>query len=200
MSNTACWNDAKNVNVRTLPKTRLGAWFQTFSGRQFWPMDPRPGDFDIRDIAHGLANICRFGGHPREFYSVAQHSLFVSYECPAADRLHGLMHDAPEAYIGDMVQPFKLFMPAFKRAERKIWAAMCDQFGMAVEIPPSVKQADLVALMTERRDLLGRPPARWDERFEAVEPIPFGIVSPISPRAAEVLFLDRFVDLWKNKT
>jgi uncharacterized protein len=198
MNIETCWNDSKNVNVRTLSKTRLGAWFQTYTGRQFWPMDPRPGDFDIRDIAHGLANICRFGGHVKQFYAVANHAIFVSHEVPAEDRFDGLMHDSPEAYIGDMVQPFKLFMPAFKRAEKKIWWAMCVQFGCHEELPPSVKHADLVALMTERRDLLGPAPAPWDPAFEAVEPSD-RIIEPLSPKAAEVLFLDRFVDLWKNK-
>lgn len=60
------------------PTERAGDWMQTFTGRQFWPMDPRPEDLDILDIAHALSLLCRFGGHCQRFYSVAEHSVHVS--------------------------------------------------------------------------------------------------------------------------
>src|ERR1700724_2684254 len=83
-----------------------GGWQQTFTGRRFYPLSPRVEDVCIEDIAHALSNICRYGGHCREFYSVAQHCNMVSDWMPEF-KLEGLLHDSPEAYIGDMVRPVK---------------------------------------------------------------------------------------------
>src|SRR5690242_11754504 len=86
---------------------RRGDWMQTYTGRRFWPLDPRVDDIDIGDIAHHLSLVCRFAGACREFYSVAQHCVGVSYVCDPKDALWGLLHDAAEAYVGDMVRPLK---------------------------------------------------------------------------------------------
>ena len=83
---------------------RKGDWFLTYTGRQFWPLDPRPEDICIRDIAHHLSLCCRFNGACRVHYSVAQHSVMVANILPAPLRFWGLMHDATEAYVGDMVR------------------------------------------------------------------------------------------------
>ena len=96
-------------------------WFLTTTGRQFWPASPDPEQIQIEDIAHALSNLCRFGGHTREFYSVAQHSVLVSQNVPDDLRLVGLMHDATEAYCGDMIRPLKNVLPEFKELENGIW-------------------------------------------------------------------------------
>lgn len=85
------------------------AWIQTYSGRRFFPLDPRVEDIDIVDIAHALAMKCRFGGHAKQFYSVAQHSVLLADHCPAEMALLALMHDAHEAYspTGDVPRPIK---------------------------------------------------------------------------------------------
>src|SRR5690606_5290032 len=81
---------------------RLGDWMQTFTGRAVYPLDLRPDDIDIQDIAHALSMQCRYAGHTRQFYSVAEHSVHVARWCrqygPAA-ALEGLLHDATEAYL-----------------------------------------------------------------------------------------------------
>ncbi len=81
---------------------RRGDWIQVRSGRKFHPLDPRPEDVDINDIAHALSNLCRFTGHCTDFYSVAQHSVIASQIVPPASALAALLHDASEAYMGDI--------------------------------------------------------------------------------------------------
>src|SRR4051794_15527189 len=92
---------------------RRGGWITTFSRRQFWPLDPHSDEIHIEDIAHSLSQQCRFGGHSRSFYSVAQHSCLVSALCKANDALWGLLHDASEAYLGDIPRPLKS-LPEFE--------------------------------------------------------------------------------------
>ncbi len=85
-------------------------WIQTFTGRRFWPLGARAGDVDVRDIAHALALKCRFNGHCRVFYSVAEHSVRVSRVMEVGGRkmaMWGLMHDAAEAYLADLGGPIK---------------------------------------------------------------------------------------------
>jgi len=104
---------------------------ETFTGGRFHPFDPDPSDVHIADIAGGLAHTCRFGGHCRSFYSVAQHSLFVASELEDQGprlELYGLLHDAAEAYLGDLPRPVKREFDAFEAAEARIldtvWSAL----------------------------------------------------------------------------
>lgn len=129
-------------------------WILTRSGVKFDLFNPHPNMIRVEDIAHALANVCRFGGHTREHYSVAQHSVLVSKIVPSEDALCGLMHDATEAYIGDMVSPLKHFIPKFKEVEQNLWSVICERFGIDLLMPASVKHADLVMLATERHHYL----------------------------------------------
>ena len=79
----------------------------TYSGRRFWPLEPRPQDVDIEDIAHAMSMKCRFTGHAEGFISVAEHSVNVARFLPPKLRLHGLLHDAAEAYLPDIARPIK---------------------------------------------------------------------------------------------
>lgn len=85
----------------------MSGWIETYTGRKVYPLEPERSEFCIEDIAHALAMTCRFNGHCSEFMSVAQHCCFVSDLCPAELRLAGLMHDAAEAFLGDVVSPIK---------------------------------------------------------------------------------------------
>ncbi len=172
-------------------------WIQTFTGVQFWPLDPHSNDVRVEDIAHALANICRFGGHTKGFYSVAQHSVLVSTYVPREYRFVALMHDAPEAYLGDMVRPMKhaRAMQGYRDAEDLVWAAVAEAYGLPATIPEPVHVADHRLLYTERRDLLAV--RLWDESgWEKTagvlaEPYPERI-TPWSPRDAEAVFLNTF--------
>jgi len=131
-----------------------GPVIQTQSGIYFNLLNPRPEDVRIEDIAHALANLCRFGGHTRRFYSVAQHSLLVSELAPPALAFQALLHDAAEAYCGDVISPLKMCVPGYVTIQKRIEAAIAERFNIPAELPAEIKRADLVALATERRDLM----------------------------------------------
>jgi len=173
---------------------RTGDWIQTYTGRQFWPLDPRPEDVHIKDIAHALSNICRYTGHVREFYSVAEHSVRVSRIVPEEHALWGLMHDASEAYICDVARPVKRF-PGFgelyRQIEDRLMECICERFRMDPSMDPSVKTADNILLHTERRDLMARLPQPWRD---SVAPLDEFII-PWTPKMAERAFLERFEEI-----
>lgn len=175
---------------------RRGDWIQTFTRRRFWPLDPRAEDVTIADIAHALSNTCRFGGHTRDFYSVAQHCGVVS-SLVADDprlRLPALLHDAAEAYLCDMPRPIKR-QPEFaelKKIEARIEVVIAEKFGIdpAMLHHPDIKKADLVALATEARDLMDVTP-NPGETWGLEPPAPFKI-APMDPKSAKSEFLAAF--------
>lgn len=178
--------------------TRNGDWIQTYpSGGKFYPLDPRPEDIDIRDIAHALSNICRFGGHVREFYSVSQHSLLVSSHVPRQDRLYGLLHDAAEAYLVDIPRPIKrsgYLGEMLCDAEKKIMDAIRLRFGLSGNVPPSVEALDRIVLATEKRDLLKPEPEKWMD-LQDIQPLVM-IIMPMRPVVCEREFLREFYSLY----
>jgi hypothetical protein len=175
-----------NSNVRE------GQWIQTFSGKQFWTIDPRPEEIDIEDIAHALGMMCRYNGHCEEFYSVAEHSVLVArslkpyYEPMVA--LWGLLHDASEAYIADICRPTKPYLTNYKELEANIMKAVCLKFNLPITEPTPVKAADNAILVDELRQNMKEPPAGWN--------IPdFGLGIQLkywTPREAKEQFLYEF--------
>jgi hypothetical protein len=155
-------------------------WIQTFSGKVFRPLAPEQDSIVIEDIAHALSLLCRFSGHVREFYSVAQHSMFVcdavveraAAEDPGCNRVElvfaALMHDASEAYCVDVPRPIKRLpaLAGYREIEARVEAAINQRFGIAPEIAahPWIKEADLAVLAAEARDLLATPDQKWDLR------------------------------------
>lgn len=169
---------------------------QTVSGRWVDPLAPDPASLAIDDIAQALANQCRFGGHARSFYSVAQHSAIVSDVCAErgaspAEALAALMHDAGEAYLVDLPHPLKHrspIGPPYKEAEKLLEAAIAERFGLAPQ-PAEMKPVDRSLLATERSAFAAmRDP--WPE-LEGVEPLAIEI-EPWEPPRARREFLERF--------
>jgi hypothetical protein len=167
------------------------SWIQTYTGRQFFPLEPRAADVDVHDIAHSLALQCRFNGHCRHFYSVAEHSVRVSRVLAGRDRLWGLLHDAAEAYISDLPRPLKATAPGFRAAEDRLLEVIVTRFGLAWPMPAAVAHADDVLLATEMRDLMAPPAAAWPL---GATPLDETIV-PVGFAEAEQLFLARFAEL-----
>ena len=178
----------------------------TASGKYFDFLEPRAEHVDIEDIATALSRICRFTGHTRSFYSVAQHSVYVSYLVPEEFALQGLLHDASEAYMGDVSTPLKQLIPEYKAIEHRVEQAIAEKFGLPFPLHPSVKQADLTMLVTEKRDLMPTP--TWEQRevdrcawepFEGISPRSVEVV-PFSPDEARALFMRRYTRLTDKET
>jgi hypothetical protein len=177
-------------------------FIETFTGTAFTPLAPRASDVRIEDIAHSLSNQCRFSGHVREFYSVAEHSLRVSWLLKAWGededvQLWGLLHDASEAYLVDLPTPLKQaeFGAEYRRAEHTLMRVICERFALAEPMPEPVRIADAVLLATEARDLMPHKPEHW--RGLMVRPLDERI-SPMQPGVAKAVFLSWF-DVLKGK-
>lgn len=173
----------------------------TATGRYFDFLNPDPASIEIEDIATALSRICRFTGHTREFYSVAQHSVYVSYFVPQDHALAGLLHDAAEAYIGDCSTPLKRMLPDYKAIEHRVERAICARFGLVYPLDQCVKAADLRMLLTERRDLMPQP-LPDNVQTDVIAWADFGGIPPLATRIrglhsddARQVFLDRFHEL-----
>lgn len=168
-----------------------GGWIVTYTGKKFYPLNPRIEDIDIQDIAHALSNICRFTGHVRSFYSVAQHSLLAAQYAPNWLKLSMLLHDASEAYLCDLSRPVKHaegkngpVMAAYLGFEARLQALVGERFGVSFD-DPLVHEIDNRMLMTERRDLIN-----VQHEWSAGNKPPYlSEIIPMAPGEAEQAFL-----------
>jgi hypothetical protein len=176
-----------------------GPYLQTVSGRWVNPFEPDPEQLDPHDIARALANQCRFGGHCRVFYSIAQHSVIVSELVEqrggdVEDVFAALMHDASEAYLGDMPHPLKhrsALGAEFKAAEDHLEQVLLDRFSIKADVP-EIKRADRALLATERR-AFSEETWHWPE-LEGVEPLDLELTAWPPDEAARA-FAERYAEL-----
>jgi hypothetical protein len=130
---------------------------ETLSGGMFDFDRPQADQVDIGDIATALGNTCRFGGHVKRYYSVAEHALLVyrlvkNGGFPPDVCYAALHHDSHEAYLGDIPTPLKRTLGrSWKRRAAKVDTVICDQLGIAHELMEhdAVKAADSMALSYE---------------------------------------------------
>ena len=150
---------------------------QTYTGKSFnlLPGENEDcGPIELMDIAHALSHLCRFNGHTKRFYSVGEHSLHVSALLEHHEPLiqaWGLLHDAAEAYLGDMVRPIKQRMPDFQAIEDRLLQCIAKRFDLVWPIPYVVLDADDIVLATEFRDLMQSPP-QTPLRMQPIPPLP----------------------------
>ena len=167
----------------------MTAWMQVYSGGIYHPLDPRPEEVNIADIAHALAYTNRYSGHARFAYSVAQHSVYVSDALPKELRLQGILHDAAEAYVGDITRPIKRMLPDFKEIEERNARVIFERFGVPYPVAEKVHEIDTRILLNEARDVMGGQSQDWeiDE-----DPIPGLTIKRWTARTAEMVFMSRF--------
>lgn len=217
-------------------------WILTNSAKPMSLVRPRADLVTPEDIAHSLALVCRFNGHCKHHYSVAQHSLLVASIVPKEDQLPALLHDAAKAYVGDMVQPLKQLLKEtaksttdawlltcqdlgmdrrlvgqaaanysispgsdpmavhlshltsiYHQIEQRVWLAIAERFDIDPVLPASVHAADMVALATERRDLMPEHAGTW-ECLNGQDPLPQHI-SRWTPEEARQRYYDRLITL-----
>ena len=167
------------------------SWIQTFTGLRVDPLAPDADALALADIAHALSLLCRFNGHCRVFYSVAEHSVRVARALPREHAPWGLLHDASEAYLADIPRPLKRRLPDYEAAEERFMRVVATRFGLPWPMPAAVHEADTRLLATEARDLMGADPRAWGL---AVEPLS-GAIAPWSPAEAEAAFLALWAEL-----
>lgn len=173
--------------------TDKNAWITTYSGKKFYPLSPRVEDVDITDIAHSLSLKCRFAGHCKTFYSVAEHSVWVSYLLPDNLKMAGLLHDAAEAYYADIPRPIKRANPLFSEIEDGIMRVIAEKYTIDWPMDEQVKHADNIMLATEVISIM-HP---WEGFFESplAKLAQDRLIIPMSPEEAENEFKRRFEQL-----
>lgn len=162
---------------------------QTRGGRQFWPLDPRPEEIHIEDIASALSKLCRYGGHCLRFYSVAEHCVHVAAAAPADLKLAALLHDASEAYLQDVIRPIKSHLTNYFAIEADLERCVATRFGLVWPIPVEVKRLDTAILADERDQAMAAPPMPWPQ---TTEPPINAVLQFWNPERAEQEFLSSF--------
>jgi hypothetical protein len=169
---------------------RRGDYIGTYTGRKFWPMDPHADDVSIVDIAHSLSMQCRYAGHCRKFYSVAEHSVLIAQWL--LDQGHGqraalwgLLHDAAEAYLVDVPRPVKPYLAGYASAEADVMAAIAAAFCLG-GMPRIVKEADNWIIGDEIANLA---PMEWHREYKT----PLGVTLKCwEPHRAKYEFMSMY--------
>jgi len=172
----------------------------TYTGKVFEFLNPKPEMVCIEDIAHALANMCRYTGHVKQFYSVAQHCVLMANADLLGDPLARLLHDAAETYIGDLASPWKsllrvdvcsAYCETVKVFEQGIMAVIGMALGVDISPNPNIKLSDIRMFWTEVRDLMPDMPDDFEWGPPRMEPLKTKII-PWNPETAEGMFLSTY--------
>lgn len=171
-----------------------GDWTETYTGRKFYPKEPARTNICINDIAHALSYQCRYNGHTRKFYSVAEHSVLLAREAkdlayPTEFIMTALLHDAAEAYIGDLPGPIKDALPEFNWMEDQLNDRIARHFPIVYPFPHEIIELDNQIVHDERTMLMGRNENVW--RSDSLEPLNV-IIECWRPLLAQNRFLESY--------
>lgn len=163
--------------MTTYKQERVGDFITTYTGQSFYVTNPNPDDVQIEDIAHALSQFTRFTGHTRyKFYSVGEHSVLCSVVADFLGlsprlQLIALLHDASEAYCGDVNRPLKQELPQYKNAEDKIMNAIWRKYNLfpTDEEYHTIKKIDNTLLVAEMKQLMYRDEVPDVERYSEEE-------------------------------
>ena len=168
------------------------------SGKVWYLDEPRMEDLDIEDIAHALSNLCRFGGHCREFYSVAQHSVLCWREAVKGGYTRQaqrtvLLHDASEAYLVDVPRPVKRMLPEYGFMENRLHQLVGFKFDLVTPHQWYVKDIDDAMLITEQAELMPES----DPYLEDIEPLDI-VIGSWGPEVSKAMFLEAYAQCRKE--
>jgi hypothetical protein len=184
------YKNESNSNVIIIGAEPTASTILLHSGNYFDFLDPDNSKYTIEDIAHGLSMACRYAGQCREFYSVAEHSYWVSYLVPSELAYEGLMHDSSEAFTGDMNKPLKNLLHDFETIEKRIEESIAKRFKFKFPYPPEIKVADRQMLVTEQYQNMNK--SHWKKTDIEPANIKLGLWSP---KKAKHMFLKRYYEL-----
>lgn len=178
-------------------KKRYPPWQQTYTNEIIEMNSVDPKAINIEDIAHALSMQCRYAGHIPKFYSVAEHSYWVSVLVPEKYAMWGLMHDAAEAYITDIPTYVKDCIPGIGILENYLLSCIAIKFNLkSLTMPREVKKVDLRMLMTEKQQFYSKDVRDWEVNAKPYPNITLGCWEPLY---AELTFLNRFKELWHDR-
>lgn len=189
--------------MTTLAERVAETCINTYTDKVIHPLEPKLDQIDIQDIAVGLSRECRFGKQGLLFYPVAQHCILASYLVPDNMRLSALLHDAAEAYLGDMPSPIKQMLPQYKIMESRIMACVCEKFDINW-VAPSVKYADNLLLHWEAVHQLNPVKEQWicmrkvEECFVKL-PKCYMEFKPMTIRGSELAFMERYWEIVRSE-
>ena len=175
-----------------------GPWIELINGGRFYFNKPV---YDIGSVAHSLSHICRFTGHCRKFYSVAEHSILVSRimeDMGLGDPMEGLLHDSVESVLADVARPIKSLLKDYKALEAALDVAMRKQFALPEQMTDGCKRADTIALMIEAREIMPNKGENFenipDEDLLAARKATY-MIAAWSPENARERFMTRMHDI-----
>ena len=177
-------------------KYQAAKFIETYTGRKFYPLFPERSAISVIDIAHALSQQCRYTGHVRDFYSVAQHSCLLAdhaerkLKAPPIECLQILMHDAPEGYLVDIARPVKQYMPEYRKWDHGINDVIRQWLHVDhLPIPAYQDELDTRVIVDERAQLMSDSGNVWNH--DKLDPLGI-VIEPWMPRQAEHQFLIQY--------
>jgi hypothetical protein len=167
-------------------------------GGQFFDLlNPSNSEYDIDVIATALSNLCRYTGHVTRFYSVAEHSVLVSKIVPSKYALEGLLHDASEAFVGDVSSPLKKLLDRYQEIEYNVQEDIAKRFGLVFPFPEEIHKADKQLYWAERKAIAPAVDSLWHKEFRASRKVePQGWTPPVAKKK----FIARFNEIMNDRS